>query len=306
MRSSVRPRTRAAQEPRPLPPGPEERWAEVQRRLRALKKEVLRQARHARKVGARRLQKAHDQAAVHFGRLAFAAARIFLLVTAPFLVLIRGAVWLYRSHGLPTWLALLVSGAATLVLLSVYGVLISRRLSRPARPGWIAKWVAAPLVLCYCGFALLHLARENAKDDAVHSVYAAAHPLLRLAVSTLILADRNAVITDLARTPDDYRRMKLPLNRRSLHYPQEDGWVHAMDLRTSNGLRSLLVEWYFRAMGFDTLRHVGTKDHLHVSLPTPPPSSPPPASAPAPAAPSPAGIPPGPPGGVAWAVHPQP
>ena len=283
MRSSVRTRGEAAPEPRrPLPPGPEERWAEVQRRLRALKKEVLRQARRARKVGARRLQKAHDRAAVLFGRFAFAAARIFLIVTAPFLVLIRGAVWLYRAHGLATWMALLLSGAATLVLLSLYGVVISRRLDRPARWGWIAKWVAAPLVVCYCGFALLHLARENAKDDAIHSVYAATHPLLRLAVSTLILADRNAVITDLARTPDDYRRMGLPLNRRSLHYPQADGWVHAVDLRTTSGLRSLLVEWYFRAMGFDTLRHTGTHDHLHVSLPLVPPavSSPPSASEP--------------------------
>jgi hypothetical protein len=103
-----------------------------------------------------------------------------------------------------------------------------------------------------------------------------------LAVSTLILADRNAVITDLARTPDDYRRMGLPLNRRSLHYPQADGWVHAVDLRTTSGLRSLLVEWYFRAMGFDTLRHTGTHDHLHVSLPLVPPavSSPPSGSEP--------------------------
>lgn len=226
-------------------------------------------------MGARRLRKAHDQAAVHFGRLAFAAARIFLLVTAPFLVLIRGAVWLYRGHGVSTWTALFLSAVATLALLSLYGVLISRRLATRARVSWIARWVAAPMVVCYCGFALLHLARENAKDDAVHSVYAATHPLLRLAVSTLILADRDAVITDLARTPDDYRRMRLPLNRRSLHYIQADGWVHAVDLRTTSGLRSLLVEWYFRAMGFDTLRHVGTRDHLHVSLPSPPsPASP--------------------------------
>lgn|GEM_PF-303283 len=292
MRSSVRPRSRAAQETRrPTPPGTDERWAEVQRRLRALKKEVLRRTRRARAAAARRVRKAHDRAATHFGRLAFAAARIFLLVTAPFLLLIRGAVWLYRDHGVPTWMALLLSGGATLLLLSVYGVLISRHFAARARLGWIAKWVAAPLVVCYCGFALLHLARENAKDDAVHSLYAATHPLLRLAVSTLILVDRNAVVTDLARTPDDYRRMRLPLNRRSLHYPQADGWVHAMDLRTSNGLRSLLVEWYFRAMGFDTLRHVGTKDHLHVSLPAPlPPPAPP-----APAAPRPATIPPGPP-----------
>jgi hypothetical protein len=219
-------------------------------------------------VGAQRLRKTRHHAGVLIVWLALAAARVFLIVTAPFLVLIRGAVWLYRQ-GLPTWAALLASGVATLVLLSLYGVLIARRFARPARPGWIAKWIAAPLVVCYCGFALLHLARENAKNDVVHAVYTATHPLLRLAVSTLILADRNTVITDLARTPDDYRRMGLPLNQRSLHYRQADGWVHAVDLRTGNDLRNLLVEWYFRALGFDTLRHVGTGDHLHVSLPAP-------------------------------------
>jgi hypothetical protein len=211
-----------------------------------------------------------QHAGVLIARLALAAARVFIVVTAPFVMLIRGAVWLYQRHGLPTWLALLVSGAATLTLLTVYGALIMRRLARPARVGRVAKWVAAPLVVCYCGFALLHLARENAKTDAVHAVYSATHPLLRLAVSTLILADRNTVITDLTRTPDDYRRMGLPLNRGSLHYRQVDGWVHAVDLRTTrNGVRDILVEWYFRALGFDTLRHVGTGDHLHVSLPMP-------------------------------------
>jgi hypothetical protein len=98
-------------------------------------------------------------------------------------------------------------------------------------------------------------------------VYTATHPLLRMALSTLILVDHDAVITDLARKPDDYRRMGLPVNQESLHYRQADGWVHAVDLRTRPGLKSLLVQWYFDVMGFDTLRHVGTHDHLHVSLP---------------------------------------
>ena len=107
-------------------------------------------------------------------------------------------------------------------------------------------------------------------DDAVRVVFSAAHPLRRMALSALILADHDAVITYLARRPDDYKRMGLPVNRESLHYSQADGWVHAVDLRTRPGLKSLLVQWYFDLMGFDTLRHVGTHDHLHVSLPLSP------------------------------------
>jgi len=54
-----------------------------------------------------------------------------------------------------------------------------------------------------------------------------------------------------------------------LHARQRDGWAHAVDLRTigRSAIVNLLVEWYFRAMGFRTLRHVGTADHLHVELP---------------------------------------
>jgi len=39
-----------------------------------------------------------------------------------------------------------------------------------------------------------------------------------------------------------------------------------VDLRTRSPFRSVLVEWYFWAMGFATLRHTGTADHLHVQL----------------------------------------
>jgi hypothetical protein len=63
--------------------------------------------------------------------------------------------------------------------------------------------------------------------------------------------------------------MGLPVNDGTLHYRQRDGWAHAVDLRT-NGRGEVvnrLVELYFRVMGFRTLRHVGTADHLHVELP---------------------------------------
>jgi hypothetical protein len=65
--------------------------------------------------------------------------------------------------------------------------------------------------------------------------------------------------------------MGLPEPEWSLHYRQEDGWVHAFDLRTNgrSGIRNWFTGTYFRALGFRVLRHVGTADHLHVSLPLP-------------------------------------
>ncbi len=66
-------------------------------------------------------------------------------------------------------------------------------------------------------------------------------------------------------------RAGLPANESSLHFRQDDGFVHALDLRTVNRpeWRNLAAELAFRAMGFRTLRHVGTADHLHVSLRSP-------------------------------------
>ncbi len=75
-------------------------------------------------------------------------------------------------------------------------------------------------------------------------------------------------MTDTRRTRGDYTSMGLAPLRRSLHYVQEDGYVHAVDLRTAgrDEWRNGLLRGYFAVMGFPTLRHVGTWDHLHVSL----------------------------------------
>ncbi len=110
------------------------------------------------------------------------------------------------------------------------------------------------------------------KTPALQETYTALHPLLRFGVSTLVLVDRDLVVTDTAREPADYERMGLPTRVYSLHYRQEaTGYVHAVDLRTQGRApwRNTLVQVWFDAMGFSTLRHVGTADHLHISLPLP-------------------------------------
>ena len=202
------------------------------------------------------------------GRIARLACAAILLLVLPFILLIRGSVWLYEARRVPVWLALSLAAAATLLLVAAYGAWLLRRLTGRARLGMLIKWVALPLVLGYMGHALLYVSRTHAKDDHVQAEYRATHPLLRLALSTLILTTDDLVITDLRRAPVDYIRMGLPLNRESLHYRQRDGWTHAVDLRTAgrSAVGNWLVERYFRVMGFRTLRHGGTGDHLHVEL----------------------------------------
>jgi hypothetical protein len=94
------------------------------------------------------------------------------------------------------------------------------------------------------------------------------HPVLRVAVSTVTLADNDLVVTDIERFEEDYASMGLPVNQTSFHYRQESGYVHAVDIRTiGHGfVRNALLRGSLEIMGFRTIRHVGTADHLHVEL----------------------------------------
>jgi hypothetical protein len=58
------------------------------------------------------------------------------------------------------------------------------------------------------------------------------------------------------------------VNEASLHFAQDDGFVHALDIRTTerHEWSNRAVELGFWALGFNSLRHVGTADHLHLSL----------------------------------------
>lgn len=123
-------------------------------------------------------------------------------------------------------------------------------------------------LLMYCGYALFYVSGANVKSPAVASEYKSLHPILRLGISTVIFIDPSLLITDADRRPEDYDRMGLKRKLQSLHYRQNNGYVHAVDIRTNDrsSLRNWLLKIYFRSMGFNVLRHGGTADHLHVSL----------------------------------------
>jgi hypothetical protein len=187
----------------------------------------------------------------------------------PFLAFVKVAVYLYQREGWPTALALAGGIACTAAVVTAYGAWAWHRFIGRVRLALVARRFALPLVVAYCGYALIYLSSANAKSERVRAYYASLHPLLRVALSTLIIADRDVVITDLARGPEDYTAMGLAPNDGSLHYVQRDGYAHAADLRTAGRgiVKNRLVQLYFWSMGFGTLRHTGTSDHLHVELP---------------------------------------
>jgi hypothetical protein len=231
-------------------------------RLTQLRREVDREMKRAARAERR---EAPGRRASPLAALALGVA----LMVLPFLVLLRGTTFLYSRLGWPTWPALGGAAALTLTLLTVYAAWLSRALTGKSRIRFVARWIATPLVVAYCLHALLFLASVNVKTPEVRAYYRALHPAMRLAVSTLVIVDPGVVVTDIHRTAADYARMGLPVFEASLHYRQQDGYVHAMDLRTigRGAIRNWLTAMGFRIAGFRTLRHVGTADHLHVSLP---------------------------------------
>ncbi len=128
--------------------------------------------------------------------------------------------------------------------------------------------IALLLVFGYSIYGLFFLSNSNAKSSEVHAEFTKLHPIIRISVSTILFLDQELLITDSSRKPEDYRKMGLPSKKRSLHYKQSTGYVHAIDIRTKgrSDTRNELLLWYFKLMGFNTLRHKGTEDHLHVSL----------------------------------------
>lgn len=190
------------------------------------------------------------------------------VVVFPFFVLIRGGVFAYREWGLGSWPSLLLAALATAVVLGGYAWIVSHHLGAAGNLRRLLVRGAAGVGIAYVLYALVFVASANVKSDDVRAEYGSMHPLLRIASSALILADPAAVITDAGRTIDDYRLMGLPPNEASLHFEQGDGYVHALDLRTAgrSEVRNRTVELLFWALGFHSLRHVGTADHLHVSL----------------------------------------
>ena len=107
-----------------------------------------------------------------------------------------------------------------------------QRLTGEARLRFVFTKLALPLIVVYCGYMLCYLSSVNAKTEDVQRYYTTVHPLLRVALSTAVLFDRDIVVTDTRRELGDYARMGLPALDNSLHFLQPSGYVHAVDLRT--------------------------------------------------------------------------
>jgi len=194
---------------------------------------------------------------------------LILLSLLPFLVLIRTSLFVYLEYGFNGWIALGVGVAATILLLFIYAAFVMYRIQQKSRVHKYIRRGIVFLVLAYCSYGLLYFSGVNAKNAEIESYYRSLHPILRVSLATTLLVDDELVVTDMQRQPEDYIAMGLPVRQESMHYLQDSGFVHAIDLRTRNrpDWKNWLTQGAFHILGLKTLRHVGTADHLHISLP---------------------------------------
>ncbi len=197
-------------------------------------------------------------------RVCWYLVKALVTIGLPFVVLLKGTLYLYGRYELSTWIALVIGGLLTSLVLILYAAVFFKKISLK---GTVS--LAALLVMGFFGYSMVGLSAEHAKTEAVREEFNHLHPFLKLGAGVVLLVDRDLLVTDMTRSREDYGEMGLTALRQSLHYPQADGYVHAIDLRTRNRaeVRNWLLEKYFGLMGFHTLRHEGTADHLHVSIP---------------------------------------
>lgn len=198
--------------------------------------------------------------------------KLVLILTLPFIALVRGSVYIHENYDPGARLSIITGVAITALLLLIYIVILHSKVSGKVSGSKSLKSKAVIALLLVVGFAInsmYFISGTNFKNPELKSEIRSLNPILRLAVGTLVMVDKEAVITDTNRQPEDYRKMGLKTNKSSLHYAQEDGYAYAIDLRVKgrSELRNKLTKWYFDWMGFNTLRHGGTADHLHISLP---------------------------------------
>lgn len=187
----------------------------------------------------------------------------------PFLVLTRTSVFMYSNYQINGWWALTVGCFATVLLLLIYAGIFVYKIGVNQKGFKYIAYGILVLVASYSLYGVFYYSAQNMKTDEINAYYRSLHPIMRVTLTTVTLADSDLIITDIQRHPDDYKKMGLEEKGQSLHYTQKTGYVHAVDLRTKGRRqwKNWILKSAFNIVGLSTIRHVGTADHLHVYLP---------------------------------------
>lgn len=189
----------------------------------------------------------------------FSTFLIMLMIS--FFILIKGTVSLYQ-HNYHYLLCLFLTCSAVVIL----NFITFKIFFKKVKFRWMT-FLTYGLLATYLIFCLVPRKDNNFKTSEIKKEYTSLHPILRLGVGTLFLIDRKSIMTDGSRSKEDCEKMKI--NYTSDHAIKDDGYCYAIDIsvRNRSWYRNILVECYFRLMGYYTLRHnQGFGDHFHIAL----------------------------------------
>lgn len=191
-----------------------------------------------------------------------------LLAVAPFYVLVRVGVLAHEGWGLGPWASLALGVTAISVILAGYAWVVGRMMGTGPGTRRLLDRGAVALGVAFALYGAIWVGAGKAGDPAVRAEYRTLHPALQVATGLIFLADPGRVVTGDARTREDYRLLGLPAAEAALHFPRDDGFVHAVDFRTRGRPEwgNKAVELGFWFLGFHARRMRGTADHLHVSI----------------------------------------
>lgn len=204
-------------------------------------------------------------------RIVFLIIRLILLLVFPFFIFIKSAIHVHTNYEVAPIISILFAVLILACTLFLYVTVMYKLIFKKMGSAGLLKHKLIFTLLVVIGFAfhlLFFISNSNLKNKELQNEYTQLHPILRLATSLLVKIDKNIVVTDAARKLKDYESMGISPNQRSLHMLQKDSYAYALDLRTRNRteFQILLMQMYYKLLGFKVIRHVGTADHLHISL----------------------------------------
>lgn len=123
------------------------------------------------------------------GKFIYNLFKIVLLLVLPFILLVRGAVFLHEHHTGSPWLALLGGMMMAAVVLFVYLSFAYGKLTGKLGDSdnlMRRSALALVLVIGYGVYGLVFISGANTKHDEVRREYTSLHPVLRVAISTIV------------------------------------------------------------------------------------------------------------------------
>ena len=105
-----------------------------------------------------------------FGKIGFILLKYLFIFTLPFIILIRGSVYLHENLYLYSWLSLLGGMIMAATLIFIYVTLIRGKLSGKLgrQEDLTSSWILSGLIVFgYCLYGVIFLSGANAKTEAV-------------------------------------------------------------------------------------------------------------------------------------------